>query len=114
MATLREYILSQSTLASGSTVREHILNPSSGGDGWGGDECVECEDCGDSGNYGGYGETVVVSGEITVDVNEIQINATTTDAVKATVGLNNTVMVQALNTISVSVSEEIIKVGVCE
>jgi len=29
--TLREFVLMQSTLATGNTVREHILHPSSGG-----------------------------------------------------------------------------------
>lgn len=32
MATLREFILSQSTLPTGNTVRDHIQNPGSGGD----------------------------------------------------------------------------------
>lgn len=31
MATLREFILNQSTLPTGNTVRDHIQNPSSGG-----------------------------------------------------------------------------------
>lgn len=33
MATLREYILSQSTLPTGNTVRDHIQNPITGGGG---------------------------------------------------------------------------------
>ena len=37
MASLREYILSQSTLPTGSTIREHLENPISAGTGGGGD-----------------------------------------------------------------------------
>lgn len=33
MATLREYVLEQSTLPTGNTVRDHILNPAVGGGG---------------------------------------------------------------------------------
>ena len=33
MATLRGYILSQSTLATGNTVRDHVNNPASIGEG---------------------------------------------------------------------------------
>ncbi len=35
MVTLREYILEQSTLPTGNTVRNHILNPGDGGGGGG-------------------------------------------------------------------------------
>lgn len=32
MATLREFVLSQSTLPTGNTVRDHIQNPGGGGE----------------------------------------------------------------------------------
>ncbi len=106
MASLREYILSQSTLPTGNTVREHILNPGSGDC----PECPECPECPDTPNYKG---TIIVSGEANAIVTDSQITVSAVSSVDAVVTINDPLIVRAVGVVSVTVSEDNINVGAC-
>lgn len=90
MASLRDFILSQSSLSTGNLVRDHINNPGSGG-----------------------GETIIVDGHVSVTVDDISpVVDTESYVMVSNVDINKTTVAPAQST-TVEVSGEKIDIGVC-
>ncbi len=92
MATLREFILNQSTLPTGNTVRDHIQNPGSGGG----------------------GGTVIMSGAVTVDVEEITTEVVVTSVAQVSAVLVDQATITPEKTVAVEVNGVTTDVGVCK
>lgn len=61
----------------------------------------------------GGGETIIISGAVEANVEDIEISVTVTNVVDAAVEVSDPVTAKAENVVAVSVSEENIEVGVC-
>jgi len=91
MATLREFILNQSTLPTGNTVRDHILHPGTGG-----------------------GGLTLIVGEVEVDVDQDVVEVGVIDVVSVDVGPPDLVDVDVIDVVAVETESDEITVETCE